>query len=176
MDVAPFPLLFHAPLSNALVARKKRMSAFGRVEHHAFSSFLTFFIRLVDMSSVPFLLRSRPQRRPMSSRESSSILSNSESIRNTIFFVSSFSPINVIVNCHEDDPSFELLRFALWFSHHLLNLVEKSQCVVSWEFFPLEFHLFSVDPIQIFERMCFQKRFNLAFPRIDWFSTDTSKT
>ena len=44
----------------------------------------------------------------MSSRESSSTLRNSESIRNTMFFVSSFSPIHVIVHWHEDDPSFEL--------------------------------------------------------------------
>ena len=63
----------------------------------------------------------------MSSRESSSMLSNSVSIRNTFFFVSSFSPIVVVAHRHEDDPSFELLWFTLWFSHHLLNLVENSQ-------------------------------------------------
>ena len=75
-----------------------RMSTFGKVEHHAVSSFLPFSIRLFDMGSVPFFLRSRRQKRPMSSRESPSMLSNSESIRNTIFCVPSFSPINVIVH------------------------------------------------------------------------------
>ena len=85
---------------------------------------------------------------PMSSHESSSTLSNSVSIRNTIFFVSSFSPISVIVHWHEDDPSLEVLRFTLWFSRHLLNLLENSQCCESWEIFQLEFHQFPVDPIQ----------------------------
>ena len=69
-----------------------------------------------------------------SSRESSSTLSNSVSIRNTMFFVSSFSPIHVIVHWHEDDHSFELLWFTLWFSHHLMNLVENSNVVNPWKF------------------------------------------
>ena len=36
---------------------KYRMSAFGKVEHHAFSSFIPFSIRFVEMVSVPSLLR-----------------------------------------------------------------------------------------------------------------------
>ena len=35
-----------------------------------------------------------------------------------LVFISSFCLINVIVHRHEDDPSFELLWFTLWFSHH----------------------------------------------------------
>ena len=61
------------------------------------------------------------------------------SIRNTIFPISSFCPINRIVHRHEDDPSFELLWFTLWISHHLLNLVENSQCCESWEIFHSNF-------------------------------------
>ena len=147
------------------------MSAFGKVEHHAFSNFIPFSIRFVDMSSVPFLLRSRPWKWPMSSRQSSSILCNFESIRNTIFFISSFSPITVIVHWHEDDPSFELLWFTLWFSHHLLNLVENSHCSEAYEKFPLELHRLPVDPIQIFKITCFHKPFNP--PR---HSTESEKT
>ena len=41
-----------------------------------------------------------------------------------------------------------LLWFTLWFSHHLLNLVENSQCSESWEILPLELHQLPVDPIQ----------------------------
>ena len=53
------------------------MSTFGKVEHQVLSSFVPFTIKFVDMGSLPFLLRSRPWKRPMSSRESSTILSNS---------------------------------------------------------------------------------------------------
>ena len=86
------------------------MSALGKVEHHVLSSFVPLSIRFADMSSVPFLLRSRSWKRPVFLRESSNILSNSVSVRNTIFSVSSVSPANVSVHRHEDDPSFEVQR------------------------------------------------------------------
>ena len=63
-----------------------RMSAFGKVERHAFSSFISFSIRFVDMGSVSF---SDP-----GLRESSSILSNSESSRKTIFYMKIILPLN----------------------------------------------------------------------------------
>ena len=63
----------------------------GIQSYHAFSSCIPFSIRFVGMGSVPFLLGSRPLKRPMSLRQSSSLLSNSVSIRTTIFFVSSMS-------------------------------------------------------------------------------------
>ena len=39
-------------------------------------------------------------------------------------------------------------HFTLLFSHHLLNLIEDSQCSESWENLPLEFHKLSIDSIQ----------------------------
>ena len=143
-----FPFAFQFSSFQGAAGTNYRMSSFGKVEHNAFSSVLPFSIRFVDMDSVPFLLGSRPWKRPMSSRESSSILSNSESIRNTIFFVSSLSPINVIVHRHEDDPSFEVLWVTLRLSHHLLNLVEDSQCCASRENCPLELHRLTIKCVQ----------------------------
>ena len=70
----------------------------------------------------------------------------------------------------------KLLCFTLWFSHHLLKLIENSQCSESWEIFPLELHRLPVDPIQIFEITCSQKPFDPAFPEFVWFITDASQT
>ena len=111
------------------------MSALCKVEHHVHSDFVPLSINFTaDMGSEHFLLRSKPWKRPMSSRESSRILCNSVRIRNAIFSVSSFSPINIIVHRDEDDPQSELLRFTLQSnSHDLLNLVENSQCCESCE-------------------------------------------
>ena len=118
---------------------KYRMSAFGKVEHHAFSSFVPFTIRFADMSSVPCLLQSKLPKRPMSSRESSSILCNSVSIRNTIFSVSSLSQsISLYIDMKMILPlSGSGSHF--WLCHHLLSLAENSQCSEPWEIFPHEF-------------------------------------
>ena len=45
----------------------------------------------------------------MSVRESFRIICYSLGIRNTHFFVSFLSPYNVVVHCHGDNPSLELL-------------------------------------------------------------------
>ena len=108
--------------------------------------------------------------------EFSSIFFRFERIRNTILSVSSFSPRNVIVHRHEDDPSLKLLWFTLWFRHHLWNLRENSQRSESWENCPLELHRLAVDLIQIFEIACFQKPFGPVFPGFDWLVTEASQT
>ena len=45
--------------------------------------------------------------------------------------------------------SFELLWFALYFSHQILNLSEDLQCSESLENFTLELHRLPVDSIQL---------------------------
>ena len=45
------------------------MSAFTEVDHHVLSDTNPFSVRLVSVSSVPFLFRTRPKKRPMSVRE-----------------------------------------------------------------------------------------------------------
>ena len=159
MDFTPFPLLFSSSTFQGAASTEYRMSTSGKVEHHPFSSFLTFSIRFVDMSSVPFLLGVQAldtNHCPRVNVRAYSITLRTFAIQ--ILFVSSSSPINVIVHWHEDDPSFELLWFTLW---HSMNLVEKSQCSESWVFFPLELNRLPVDSIQIFEMTCFPNHLTL---------------
>ena len=130
------------------------------------SSLIPFSIRFVDMGSVPFLLETSHQKRPMSLREFSIILSNSESIRNAIFFISSFCPINVNVHWHEDDPSLNCSGshfdsvIIFWISSRNVNVVNP------WTFF----HSNSIGSPSIRSKSLRQ------FPCFDWFVTDTFQT
>ena len=149
-----------------------RMSAFGKVEHHVLSSFVPK-LHQVCWHQLPHYFFSDPGHRndqcPRVNLQAYSATLRAFAIQ---FSVSSFSPFNVIVHWHGDDPFFELLRFTLQFRNQgLLNLVENSQCSESWEICPLEFHLFTVDSIQFLKIRCFQKAFNLTFPCLDWFNT-----
>ena len=89
MDFTPLLLHFSPPLPKRCCT-EYTMSTFGKVEHHAFSSFSHSQSGLLTWAPYHFFLRSKPWKRPVSSRESSNILSNSE--------ISSFSPINVIAH------------------------------------------------------------------------------
>ena len=79
---------------------KERMTAFGKVEHHSFSSFVPISVWLIRVSSAPFLLWSRSQKWPTSEQESANA-------------IRSFSPYHVVVHWHEDDHCVELLRFTM---------------------------------------------------------------
>ena len=125
--------IWSGPSSSSSVMKLCRMSAFSKVKHHVLSSSVPLSVWFVRMGSIQFLLGSWSQKWPTSWRELASIICNFDRIRSAIVFVSSFSPYNVVVRWHEDDPTFELLKFTLWFRHHLLNLVEKTQCSEFWE-------------------------------------------
>ena len=93
-----FPFTFQFSSLKSAGSTEFWISAFRRIDHHILSNFVPLSVGFAYESSVPFLLRSTPWKWPMSSHEFSSIFSNSVSIRNTIFIVSSFFPINVIVD------------------------------------------------------------------------------
>ena len=122
------------------------MSALSKVENHAFSSFISIL-------------------HPVCGHGSRTISSRIQSPETT----------NVLAR-HEDDPSFELLWCTHWFSLHLLNLVEKTQCSESWEFFSLELRRLPVDSIQIFEIACLQTPFAFVFPSFGRLITAASET
>ena len=66
---------------------KYGVTAFGKVEHHSFSSFVPISVWFIRICSVPFLLWSRSQKWPTSQRESASIIRNRSRIRNTFYCV-----------------------------------------------------------------------------------------
>ena len=154
---------------------KYTMPAFSQVQHHAFSGLVPVSVWFVDMGSVPCLLATKSQKWPTSLRELWSVCCYIDRIRITIFNISSFSLINVIVHWHEDDPSLKLLWFTPKFRHHLWNLSENCHCSESCENCPLEFHRRPVDSTQIFETACLQIPFNWVFPSLDWCCTGTSQ-
>ena len=137
-----FSFAFQFSSFQGAAGTKYRMSAFGNVEimpsavlSHSPSSLLT---------SVPFHFFSEPGQCPCVNLRAYSV--TLRAFNSAIFFISSFCPFTVIVHWHEDDPSFELLWFTLWFSHHILNLVDIYQCSESFENFPLELHRLPVEP------------------------------
>ena len=85
-------------LSQSNGPSKNTFSTFTKIEHHNFSNFVSFTIRFVSVSSIQLLFKSRPQKRPMSQREFSSIISNIKRIRNANFSVSLFAPFTVVVH------------------------------------------------------------------------------
>ena len=76
---------------------KYRMIGFGKVEHHDFSSFIPFSIRLVGMSSVP-LFSDPSLRNDQCLRVNLRAYSVSLRAFAIQFSFSSFCPINVIVH------------------------------------------------------------------------------
>ena len=92
---------------------ENRMPAFSEVEHHDFSNFVSLTIWLVDMSSVPLSLNQVPVMTNICAETSWHMLQRLAEF--TVQF-SSFLGVatcNVILHCHEDDPSLKLLRFTL---------------------------------------------------------------
>ena len=85
-------------------------------------------------------------------------------ILNTLLCVSVFSPCNVVKHWHEDDSACAVLWFTLYFSHHLLNLIEDSHCGESWENLPREFHRLSINSIQFAETIVVRTPLNLLLP------------
>ena len=65
------------------------------------------------VSSVPVLFRSRPSERPMTARESTSILFNCLWIIFAWFIISFWIPHNVVKHWREDDPACDVLWFTL---------------------------------------------------------------
>ena len=122
-----FSFAFHFSSFQCAAGTKCRMSDFGKVEHHAFSSFWSFSQSgLLTWCPSHFFSDRGPWN---DQRPCGNLLAYSATIwwiRNTQLLVSFFSPYNVVTQWHEDDPSFDLLWFTLWFSHHILNLVENS--------------------------------------------------
>ena len=126
----------------------------------------------VTYLSIPFTICTQGNcsrnlnRSVTSEQESASIIRNCNRIHNTFFGVSSFSPYNVIVHWHEDDPACELLKFTLWFLQHLLNLFENAQCSESWEYLPFELHRHSVSSIQTLQVLQFVTSIALSHSRV----------
>ena len=75
--------------------------------HHILWWLIPWSVRSVTVSSVPLLFWSRLQERPMTAKESASIIRNCLWVVFTSFFVSFCSPFNVVVHWHEDDPVCE---------------------------------------------------------------------
>ena len=73
---------------------KNRKTTFCKVEHHAWSSPVPFSVRFVSVSSIPFLLASRPQKWPTSLRKFWSIICNIEIIRLDQLFLHSSHPLD----------------------------------------------------------------------------------
>ena len=166
-------MLFHSPLSEALVARNRGCTPFSEVEHHEISNSIPLTSWFVDMSSGTTYSQPGPRYDQHLCGKPLGICFDVYGIRNTVFFISWCCP-NVIIHGHEDDPSLKLLRFTLYFRHHVLNLRWNSQCGESWEIFPLEFHRLSINSIHFFEMTCLQVPLNFVFPGLNWFSTDAS--
>ena len=97
------------------------VTAFGKVEHHSFSSFVPISVWFTRIGSAPVLLWSRSEKWPTFQQESASTVRYCHRIRNTFFCVSSFSPYNVVVHWHEDDPTFK--RFS---KYHLILFFRAS--------------------------------------------------
>ena len=96
-----------------------------------------------------------------------------EGIRNTEFFVSSFSPFNVIVHWHEDDSSLDLLRFTLLCQTSCCESRRRSAMWrILWNF-PLELHRL-VDSIEISTLEWIQKPIDLLLPSFDGVFADPS--
>ena len=155
-----------------------RMSAFREVDHHILSNFVSLSVGFAYVSSVPFLLRPRLQKQPMSFRESSSILSNFESIRNT-FLCSlvlskqcrwTLTSIKMILPWKCSGSHFKSEIIVFWISSRILNVANPGKF----------FHSNSIcsrsDPIQ--KIMCFQKPAKPCFPMIGlvqyWYLPDTA--
>ena len=102
------------------------MSTFTEVEHHVLSDTIPFSNRLVRVSSVPFLLWSRPRKWPMSVRESSCTFCYDFGIRNTPQTKSLYIDMIRLGNW---------LRFTPCLSHRVLDLGENLQCSESLEIF-----------------------------------------
>ena len=171
-----FPSALHISSFKSTGSTKKGMSAFTEINHHDIRDTIPCSIRFVCVSSVPFLLWSRPKKRPMSLRECSSIFCTDERIRNTNFSVSFFSPYNVVKHWHEDNKSLEMLRFTPYFTHHILNLSEDPQWSESRESFPLELHRLPVDSVQFSVLTWIHKPINLLLPCFDGIWTESSHT
>ena len=138
-----FLLLRNVLLSKAL---EKRTFTFTEVEHHVRDT-IPFSVRLVCVSSVPFLFWSKPKKRPMTVREPFRTFCYNFGITNTHFFDSFLSPHNVVLHWHEDNSSWECSSH--WCSVIMfLDLGENLQCCESWENFHLKLHRPSVDSIQ----------------------------
>ena len=171
MVFTSFSLAFQFSSFQSAAGTKYRMSAFGKVEHDTFNSFIPFSIRLVDMGSVPFLLGSRPQKRPMSLREFSSVLSDSESIRNTIFFprlvqaMPLYIDMKMILPLNCSGSPFDLV-IIFWILSRIHNIVNPGNFVHSNS---------TGSPVDPIRTTRFQKPFNLAFPCLDWFVTAASQ-
>ena len=146
------------------------MPAFSEIDNHVLSNSIPLTIWHVDRSSIPLFLTTKSQIWPTSEWKLFGVCCKVHWIRYTIFFISWSSRYNVIEHGHEDGSSLKLLRFTIEFCHHLLNLIEKSQCSDSLEICPLEFNLFSINLIQFFEIACFQIPFNFVLPGLNWFS------
>ena len=138
MDFTPFPLLFNSPLSKALLARNTRCPLSAKLSimpsavlPHSPSGLLTW---------VPyhFVSDPGPRKDPMSLRESSSILSNSVSVRKFNFLfprlVQSMSldidmKMILPLNCSGSHFGSVII---FWTSSRIPNVVNP------WEICPLE--------------------------------------
>ena len=151
---------------------KCRMPAFSEDDHHDSCKSIPFTIWLVDVSSTP--LFSQPSPRYDQHPNGNLLCCNNQRIRYTIFSFHGVLPNDIIAHGHEDNSSLKLLRFTLKCCHHLLILSDNSQCSEPWVF-PLEFHRFSINSIQFFERACFKIPLNFVFPSLKWVWTDVSQ-
>ena len=149
IDNALFPLLFSFPRSKALDPRKTGRPLSMKLIINVLSDTVSHFPFGLYVW-VPYHFFSDPGPRN-DQCPCANLLAYSGTIResrNTQFFVSFFSPYNVVVDPHEDDSSWELLKFTLFLCHHVPDPSENLQCSESWEICPPELHRLPVDSIQ----------------------------
>ena len=82
---------------------------------------------------VPYNFFSDPgpkKDQPTTAKKSASVPRNCDRILHTSFCVSFFTPYNVVVHWHGDDPVVELLRFTLYIFHK--NFESLRGCLTSW--------------------------------------------
>ena len=146
---------------------KYRMSAFGKVEHHAFSSFIPFSIRFVEIVSVPFHLGSSTQKRPTSLRwifEKYSVIFRAFAIQFSLFprfpqSLSLYTYMKMMLPFNCSGSHFDsIMVFRI--SSRISNVVNLGKV----------FQSSSIGSPSIRSKSLgfFRKLFNLTFPCIDW--------
>ena len=151
------------------------MTGSCEVEQHFLCSSVPRFIRFAIVSSVPLLFRSTPYERPMTTKESFSMLFNCFEllVHNSSFPFASHTKSNIDMKM--------ILPVKFSGSHCnspiiLLNLIEDFHYSSPWENLPLEFHRLSINSIQLAEIIVVRMPLNLLLPRFNRIVSHFSQT
>ena len=171
MDFIPSPLLFNSLLSKALDARNIGCPLWAKLS--IMSSAVWSPCPSGLLTWVPFHFFSDPgpgnDQCPRVNLRAYSVTLWAFAIQVSLVprFLQSMS---LYIDMKWNNPVHTLIQSSFF------EFRQEFQCSEYWEICPLEFHGFTVDPIQVFNIACFHKPFHLTFPGFDWFVTDTSQT